>query len=307
MYVDVPSALFSIVYRDPVSTMVSFYNYVNMRKVLPQKMRSDFMWQLTFRKNPVVWAQDPVVQSIFDQLLLRQLTDSVSDDPSGPAAQYMAEHIKGQKLRTTLAAVPPLIDMQAEVSTYLSAVSVSKLPPRYSCPDHVKVAVTLISRFSAVGVLENLEDFYASLFHRMEDHTHRSAPGESDHMPVVGRASTRASGRVRASGRAAAVGEQRNQSPGIMSTVDEARVRNILTYREPAGAAESTAVSAPARAKSKGRLSGPGRPDQVALAKSLAAVDSSDSRNRHADSLFCSTMLWRLMRAVNRADLVCMH
>jgi len=316
MYAEDPGAVFGIVYRDPASVLISFYNYVNMRKMLPQKMRGDFLWLHTFRKDPVTWAQNPTIQAIFDQFLLQQLSASVSE--AGPAGDYMARHFKELRLPTA-PAIKPWIDVRSGVSSYVRAMS--SLPPQYACADHVQVAVTLLTRFSAVGVLENLGGFYTVLFHRMEDHSGDAVNNSSNvtgDAVKVGRESTRASMRARVSGKAAALDEQRNQSPGIMSATDSKKVRDILSYREPAlltaQAKTHTHTGKSAsklKVKSRSTAAGGSRfadiPDAIALANSLAEVEAKDTRNRHADALFCSSMMWHLMKMINEADLACIR
>lgn len=326
LYQEDPNAIFGLLYRDPASILISFYDYVNQRNVLNQKMRGDYMWQQTFKKEPIAWAQDPAIQIIFDQLLLRQFSTSFSSalpaaDRVAEGGDYMTRYFAGLNLHPSAAAsMVPWMNAKTEASIYLNAVS--ELPERYACIGHARVAVTLLTRFSAVGVYENLSGFYAALFHHMEDHT-----GNISTNTTVNNNITRgrdAHKRFWMSSQK----ETRSQTSGMMSAADARRVRDMLTYHDPGplpgplplgedsgSPRQSKGYKAKFKSNSKSKTSSKGKnqgkektiADSIALAKALAAVDAKDTLNEHADAFFCSTMMWRLMVRINEADLACIQ
>lgn len=81
-----PFEIYVVLFREPASQALSFYDYVNDRNVLPVWLKSDeeygfkHIWRHTFRRNLTEWVNTKWVRETVSQMYLRQFIYRIQDD-----------------------------------------------------------------------------------------------------------------------------------------------------------------------------------------------------------------------------------
>mmetsp|Transcript_3109 Transcript_3109/g.4794 ORF Transcript_3109/g.4794 Transcript_3109/m.4794 type:complete len:328 (-) Transcript_3109:92-1075(-) len=155
--------IFATLFRNPVDLAVSFYNYANGRKKIPAHLKNNRIWLKTFKTDPVKWAKDSDIWDHMNQIFLRQFVSTITNITS--TISSYDQWLVVQKMSTEKKNVKMWID---GLSAQLYVRYTAAMPEQYRCVDFLNVAVLLLRRYSAVGVLERLEEFYKVFFLRTE-------------------------------------------------------------------------------------------------------------------------------------------
>jgi hypothetical protein len=154
-----PENIMVTIFREPLAKAISFYSYVNDALRFPESERGNQLWEATYRKPPIAWSEDPVVQRILQQdpvaLFLRNVANA-----SDLSSRLTPEHVQ------KLSPVQLKTIVTGTLSEYLSYTT--SLPSEYQCEQHLEVAFVLLKHYEVVGTLERSTDFYKILNRRAQ-------------------------------------------------------------------------------------------------------------------------------------------
>jgi hypothetical protein len=168
-----PRNIFFTVMREPTSLAISLYNYINMHKSMPKHLMHDKFWMNSYNRDPVDWSKDTFIRKTLRNQVLRFFTwhrkaakSGVSDgsgDFSNPQVCREFQSLPETYNRVLDPWVPLTPEQEEGVSNYSLT-----MPGVYRCTSELKVVLILIQRYSAVGVVENYQQFFHVLHHRAQ-------------------------------------------------------------------------------------------------------------------------------------------
>ena len=172
-----PDDFYLTTFRDPVNMLISFFNYVAQRSMLPRHARCNIGWESAFdnKKTPLQFAQHhhDVTEGDFLHYFLPTVPNASAVLRAWPAYKAM------QKLPSeNLTLRSPWVSHfpKEEYMQYLSDNS-SHIPEEYQCKPYIEASILLLTRYAAVGTLENISDMYKVFYHRaqVEEHVDTSS------------------------------------------------------------------------------------------------------------------------------------
>jgi hypothetical protein len=172
-----PRNIFFTVLREPSALAISLYNYVNMRKSLPQHLTHDKFWKYTFGRDPVEWSMDKFIRKTLQNQVLRffRWHSRTGADGTGVLRQdFSNPHMWRAFLslpETYNRVLDPWVHLDLPEGEGLERGEQMMnqslfMPEKYRCSSELRAVSILIQRYSAVGVIEKYEQFFHVLHHR---------------------------------------------------------------------------------------------------------------------------------------------
>mmetsp|Transcript_9181 Transcript_9181/g.15472 ORF Transcript_9181/g.15472 Transcript_9181/m.15472 type:complete len:371 (+) Transcript_9181:161-1273(+) len=166
-----PANIFFTVMREPTALAISLYNYVNMHKTMPKHLYHDKFWMSTYNRDPIEWTKDKFVRKTLRNQVLRFFTWYSKAAKSGHIdgrGDFANPHVWREFLRlpeTYNTVMDPWVPLSSPLQQDFINYTQS-IPSEYQCTSELKVALILIQRYSAIGVMENYQQFFHILHKR---------------------------------------------------------------------------------------------------------------------------------------------
>ena len=183
-----PEDFYFTLFRNPANLFISFFNYVAQRSTLPPHAKCNIGWEAAFenKKTPFRFAKrhHDVTEGDFLHYFVPRVPNASPVLRAWPAYKAMQllppdeqvirhpwlPHFPREEYLRYLHGGNSDTDAGKQNEDELMSV----FPKQYECRPYVEASILLLTRYAAVGTLENISDMYTVLLHRAQIRDHGS-------------------------------------------------------------------------------------------------------------------------------------